>query len=288
MDKRAFVAAVVAVTGALALGACRSVAPAPTRASHPLTGRVVTVDAASGRLTIAHDAIPGFMDAMTMEFSVEPSGQAAAFAPGDRLRATLVVDGGRTWIESVTRLGDNDAGYTVDDARDPAIGTPVPQVLLTDQDGARFGLDRFRGRVVLLSFLYTRCPLPDYCLRMTGNFEAVSTSLASRDPVLNQRVTLLSVTIDPDHDTPEVLRAYAAAQAPSAGRFERWTFATGTADEIRAIASFSGLSYETRSGQIAHSLRTIVIGADGRVAAIFRGNAWTPDEAIAALRKAAG
>lgn len=226
------------------------------------------------------------MDAMTMEMAVEPPSSVAALIPGDRIRATMVVDEERTWIENVVRLEGDDAGFDIDDARDPDIGAQVPPFELTDQNGQRFGWERFRGQTVLVSFIYTRCPLPDYCARMTANFDEIARTLESHRTGRRAPWALLSISIDPDHDTPAVLRDYAAVQAPTAGNFERWTFATGSPDEVRAVARFFGLSYETRSGQIVHSLRTVLVGPDGRVSRLFRGNTWTTDEAIRALESA--
>ena len=205
------------------------------------------------------------MDAMTMEMAVEPPSSVAALTPGDRIRATIVVDEERTWIENVERLEGADAGFDIDDARDPDLGAQVPPFELTDQNGQRFGWERFRGQAVL---------------------DEIARTLESRPSGRRTKWALLSISIDPDHDSPAVLRDYAAVQAPNAGNFDRWTFATGSPDEVRAVARFFGLSYETQSGQIVHSLRTVLIGPDGRVAKLFRGNAWTTDEAIRALESA--
>lgn len=287
MNRRAFVAAAIAAAGALSVFGCSApTTPSHAVERHELTGRVVAVDAPAGRVTLAHKAIPGFMDAMTMELAARPPSTIASLTPGDRIRATLVVDRGGTWLEGVERLSGDGAGFDVDDAKDPEIGAAIPRLELEDQNGRRFDWERFRGRTVLVSFIYTRCPLPDYCARMTSNFESVSSLLDSLPADRRERMALLSVTIDPEFDTPAVLRAYAAQQAPSAGNFERWTFATGSPEEVRAVARFFGLSYERQSGQIIHSLRTVVVGPDLRVAAIFRGNAWTPDEAVRALASA--
>ena len=286
MNRRAFVAATLAVSGALLVFACSNPAPPSSASRHELTGRVVSIDASSGRITVAHKAIPGFMDAMTMEMAVEPPSSVAALTPGDRIRATIVVDEERTWIENVERLEGADAGFDIDDARDPDLGAQVPPFELTDQNGQRFGWERFRGQAVLVSFIYTRCPLPDYCARMTANFDEIARTLESRPSGRRTKWALLSISIDPDHDSPAVLRDYAAVQAPNAGNFDRWTFATGSPDEVRSVARFFGLSYETQSGQIVHSLRTVLVGPDGRVAKLYRGNAWTTDEAIRALESA--
>ena len=99
-----------------------------------------------------------------------------------------------------------------------------------------------------------------------------------------EKMALLSITIDPEFDTPAILRAYAAEQAPSAGDFERWTFATGSPEEVRAVARFFGLSYEKQSGQIVHSLRTAIVGPDGTLVKVYRGNEWKVATVVEDLR----
>lgn len=285
MDRRAFVVATFAATGALLGSSCASRAVRSDAERHELSGRVVSIDGNSGRVTVAHKVIPGFMDAMTMEFVVEPPSILSTLTPGDRIRATLVVDAERSWLEGIERLEGSSAGFDVDEATDPDIGAPVPAFSLIDQSGRRFGLERLAGRPVLVTFLYTQCPLPDYCARMTSNFEAVARAL---DAASNDRAALVCISIDPEHDTPDVLSAYADQHVTPSAQIDRWTFATGSVEEVRAIAGFFGLSYETQSGQIVHSLRTVVVSPQGKVAAILRGNTWTADEAVAELMKADG
>lgn len=286
MTGRAFFPAILAVAGALHFAACSArVDPASRAERYELTGRVVAIDEASGRVTVAHKAVPGYMDAMTMEFAVEPRSDVSTLAMGDRLRATLVVAGDRSWIENLERLDGEAAGFEVEGGREPEIGAVLPAFELVDSNGHSFGPQRFAGRPTLLTFIYTRCPLPDYCERMTSNFEAVALELKAAG---DNAPALLVISIDPDYDSPEVLREYARKRVSQQSPVDRWTFATGSTESIRDIASFCGLSYETRSGQIVHSLRTIVISPDGRVAAILRGNSWTAEEAVAELRKARG
>jgi protein SCO1/2 len=145
--------------------------------------------------------------------------------------------------------------------------------------------DRYRGKALLVTFIYTRCPLPDYCILMSDNFKEVEERLR-RNPELYAKTDLVSVSIDPEHDTPAVLAAYGRSLMPTETRFDHWQFVTGAPDKIREFAAFFGLSYEVDSGQIVHSLRTAVIDPRGNVVEVFKGNEWTPDDAVASLRKA--
>ena len=168
-------------------------------------------------------------------------------------------------------------------------GDEVPNVELTNQDGKKITLRQYRGKIVLLTFIYTRCPLPDYCILMSENFGEISKVVAAR-PKLKSKVHLLSVSFDPDFDTPEVLKTYGKNYM---GRFtpvdfKLWEFASGNAADIKNFASFFGLAYFPQNNQINHSLRTIFIDPRGKVAQVFSGNEWKPAEAVALLEKIAG
>ncbi|HEV2765118.1 MAG TPA: SCO family protein, partial [Pyrinomonadaceae bacterium] len=168
---------------------------------------------------------------------------------------------------------------------EPKPGAEAPDVKLVNQDGRPAGTGQFRGRALVVTFIYTRCPLPDYCPLMSENFAAVNRELA-KDASLGARARLLSVTVDPEYDTPKVLRSYGAAHTGEfAGeRFERWQFATGEPSEIRRLAESFGLSYARDKDQIIHSLRTAVITPDGRLFKLYRGNEWKPGELLADLK----
>jgi protein SCO1/2 len=164
-------------------------------------------------------------------------------------------------------------------------GDPVPDTRFTDDTGVARALSEWRGTVVAVTFIYTRCPLPDFCPRMDRNFAAVQRDILA-DPKLRDKVTLLSVSFDPTFDTAQVL----ADHARRAGADPRvWRFATGERDAIASLASRFGVSVireESGAKDIMHSLRTAVIGPDGRVAAILSGNDWTAGELLDALRRA--
>jgi protein SCO1/2 len=278
--------AAIVVCAALALACLRT-----ERDSYPLSGRVVAVDAAAGQVTIAHDVIPGFMPAMTMPFEVQDPAALAGVARGDLVAALLRSADSRFWLEQleVTQKGTAaDAGpdATAPGYRTPQPGEAVPDVALTNQDGRKVRLSHYRGRALALTFIFTRCPIPDFCPRMSHHFVEVEAALRS-DPELAGRAHLLSVSFDTEYDTPEVLKAYGRGFLRGADGFEHWDLAGGDAGEIRRLADFLGLDYEEESGQFTHNLRTAVITPDGKLFRVRRGNDWTPQQLVQDLKEAA-
>jgi protein SCO1/2 len=274
---------VLALLGAVALSSCQR----PPERRFDLTGKVVAVDKSQRQVTLAHEAIKGYMDAMTMPFDVKDDWALAVLAPGQTVRATLVVQQDRSWIEGLSiskteskaePIGNSSALNPV-----PKPGTEVPDFPLLNQDNKRIHLGQYRGQNLLLTFIYTRCPLPDYCPRTSSNFAAIHNSLGSL-PSSGRKTHLLTVSFDTENDTPSVLREYAARYMHPAA-FDQWEFATGSPDEIKNITSFFGLSYRRESGQIAHSLVTALIGPDGRITSIHTGNQWTPDQILTELKQ---
>jgi protein SCO1/2 len=255
---------------------------------HPIDGKVVKVDKIKHTVTLSHEAIPNFMDAMTMDFKLKESWPFNAMAEGDTLRGTLVVDGARSWIESVTVA--KESGTTAATAPKgswvPADkGTPVPDVALIDQDGRALRLDRFRGHPLLMAFSYSRCPLPDYCPLTMQNFGKIEKLTANESRLKGLR--LLIVTLDPEYDTPAVLRPYGLKYVTGdPGRpFARFTLATGDPQDVKKLAGFYGLDYFSEKRSIVHSLRTAIVDPAGRVYKVFEGNEWQVDEVMRALRE---
>jgi protein SCO1 len=271
----------------LSLTACSN-APAPKR--YPLEGRVVAVDPAARQLTIAHEDIPGLMKGMTMPFTVSKSSNwiFQSIAPGDHIRATLVLsDHAELQDISFTRLSDKETDGT-SALHIPQPGDEVPDFTLVNQSGKTIHLHQFRGKPLLLTFIYTRCPFPDYCIRMSNNFGQVMQQL-QKDPKAFNEAQLLSISIDPENDKPAVLRSYGEHYV---GRvdpiFSHWEFASGSPEQVRQAADFFGLAYNQKDGQIVHGLRTVLISKDGKVAKIYSGNDWKPDAVAADFVAAAG
>jgi protein SCO1 len=234
----------------LGLGSCAR--PEAAAARYDLKGKVVSVDRAKGEVVVDHEEIPGYMAAMQMPFRLRDRDAVAAVAGGDLIQATLVVSDEGYWLENpaITKgLPGGEAAVAAPSG--PAPGAELPDVKLVNQDGKPLSLAGLRGRALLVTFIYTRCPVPDYCPLMSSNFAAVHREL-ERDEALRAKAHLLSVTLDPAYDTPKVLRSYGAAYTERYGEetFERWEFATGDPAEIRRLAQFLGLAYKEESGQI--------------------------------------
>ena len=247
------------------------------------------MDPARLEITIKHDDIPRFMPGMTMPFTVSESRLLEGRVPGELVKATLVVEEARAYLRSIERTGSAPLADPPRPSRPPDAllnaGDVIPDAAFVDETGAERRLSDWRGRVVAVTFVYTRCPIPDFCPLMDRHFQSAQRALAA-DPLLGTRAQLLSVSIDPAYDRPPVLAAH--ARRVGADR-TRWTFLTGAPEAVEAFAWRFGVSV-IRDGaagaEIVHNLRTAVIGDDGRLAAVLRGNEWTPDELVAELRKA--
>lgn len=250
-------------------------------------GKVISVNAKDHQVIVSHEAIPGYMGAMTMPFTLKDDWALRVVKPGDELAATLVVEGGFSWLEHsvVSEQTVDPNAPKSGSVHIPNPGDGVPDFELINQDGKKVHLSDFRGGPVVLTFIYTRCPLPDYCPLMSENFARLDKLIRS-DPALSAKAHLLSVTIDPEFDTSAVLKQYGNHYLSDAGDtgFNRWEFATGTAKQIKDVAEFFGLTYLQQNGQIVHSLSTAVIGPDGKLVKLFTGNQWKPDEITATLK----
>ena len=277
---RAFL--VFAVVATLPI-ACRPRATGPEQ-RYPIKGKVVNVDKRGSVVTIAHEPIPGYMEAMTMPFKLKDSSLLDVMTDGDRLQGTLVVAGARSWLEDIVVVHESaDPGGAPVNSIEPKPGDEVPDFALVNQDGKRITLRQYRGRMIVVTFIYTRCPLPDYCPLMTDNFAEIEKSIKS-DPELYSKTHLLSISVDPEYDKPKVLRDYAAAHGADT---THWDFASGTKDEVKKVATYFGMQYWIEGDQVVHSLRTAIIGADGKLVKLYRGNEWNPEEIAAELRSPA-
>ena len=159
------------------------------------------------------------------------------------------------------------------------IGERVPDFTLTNQQGRAFRLADFRGKAVVLTFIYTRCPLPNYCPLMSKNFASLQKRFENEFP---GRVELLSVSFDPQFDTPEVLREYAARFGAGA---KNWTVATGSTEQVDFVTELFGLIREPAGGLINHDLRTALISPEGKLVQVWRSNVWTPYEVQRMVRE---
>jgi len=255
---------------------------------YDLKGKVVVVEPDKHLVTVSHEEIEGFMPAMTMPFTVISESDLQILAPDDQIIATLVVDGSHSWLEDliITRQSANPSAMpTVVQAK---AGDEVPNYTLRNQDDREIRIHNYRGKALLLTFIYTRCPVPDYCTLMSNNFAQIDRELG-QDSELYAKTHLLSISIDPAYDTPKVLRSYGAAHTERYQNetFAHWEFAAGTTAQVKDIAEFFGLTYFPDKDQIIHGLRTVIVTPEGKVAKIYTGNEWKPDEVVAEIRKTA-
>jgi protein SCO1/2 len=249
-------------------------------------GKVVAVEPDKHSVTVSHEDVKGYMPAMTMPFTVANEADLQFLAPGDEITATLVVDGSHTSLEGliITRQSANPAalpGVTM--AKE---GDDVPNFTLRNQDNREIHIQNYRGRTLLLTFIYTRCPVPDYCTLMSNNFAQIDRAL-SQDAGLYAKTHLLSISIDPSYDTPQVLRSYGAAHTERYQNetFAHWEFAGGTTEQVKKIAEYFGLTYFPEKDQIIHALRTVIVKPDGKIAKIYTGNDWKTEEVLDEMKK---
>ncbi len=264
---------------------------------YPLKGKVEALDIFDRELTVAHEEIPGFMPAMTMPFKMpEDKSLLARFRGmrierlrrGDVITATLAVTANESWIESVNVVRyEPPPDMPIPVPKEARVGETVVDVVLEDQDSKPLRLSDYRGHPLALTFIYTRCPLPEFCPRIMKNFQELERAIED-DPDLRKTARLLSVSFDVEFDRPEVLNAFGSAFVKDRGQgpFARWKLATGTKEAIDRLGRYFGLVFFKEEGRFAHTLVTVVIGPDGKLVRELPGNDWTPDEALSAMREA--
>jgi protein SCO1/2 len=287
----------------VSLAGCKSSGPAVPAASSQqktfhLRGKIVAVDAAGGHITVDHGAIAGYMDAMTMSYKLVQPETISELHVGDIITANVVVDYDAAGplnprLDQIVVVGQArpDTKPTVQ-YHVPKAGDAVPNFALLNQSGKTIHLEQFRGKVLLLTFIYTRCPMSDFCPRMSANFAEIDKGLAA-DQGLYAKTHLLSVSFDPKYDTPQVLRSYGGAHT---GRFteedfKHWDFAAPTVAELPTLEQYFDVGVTGDSSDpssIQHSLSTVLIGKDGKVLAWYPTNDWKPADVLKQVEQAAG
>ncbi len=263
---------------------------------YPLKGKVVSVDKEKKKAKIAHEKISDFMEPMTMDFPIREDWIWDDLTPGSEIHAELVVDSSAKdpyWLEKIgiVALPNPDQPAVPINENFAQIGKQVPNFQLVNQDGKRFSIRDYRGKALALTFIYRECPLPEFCIKMSRNFSDLANQLAGDAGAMN-KIRLLSISFDPERDTPEKLKLYGQGYLgkDSKADFTLWQLAVGGDKEVRSVADFFGLRYEVDPNdktQINHSLVTAVISPEGKVTKIFKGNEWTPEDLLREL-KAAG
>ncbi len=250
------------------------------------TGMVLAVDKSAQTVTISHDGIPGFMDAMVMPFHVREPHLLDNLQPATMIDFTLVVSKTSSYVTGI-RVREYQSGE-----RDPQearrlsvleksmqakggpqptvqVGQAAPNFTLVDQENHPVSLAQFNGKVVAVTFIYTRCPLPDYCLRLTNNFGRIQKRFGDR---LGKDLILLSITFDPEHDRPEVLSKYAETWKANANS---WHFLTGSITDVKRVCAMFGMNFWPDEGLLTHSLHTLVIDRQQKLVANLEGNQFT-------------
>jgi protein SCO1 len=261
--------------------------PREPQQTYTLNGQVLSIEAPRKQLTIKHDQIKGLMPAMTMPYSVRDEKLLSSVAPGDLVNATLVIVSNDAYLSSITKVGHAALPAPPPDAPMPAAasgfellkpGEAVPDAAFVDQDGKKRRFDGFKGSTVVMTFIYTRCPLPTFCPLMDRHFAAIQKPL-HEDAALKS-VHLVTVSFDPQTDTPPVLKKHAKELNAD---LSRWTFLTGDRDEVDRFAARFGLSVSRAMNDpkdITHNLRTVIIDRDGKLVKSYTGNDWTPAQIL--------
>lgn len=283
---RSFVAFCLAF--AFTVAACSS---APDQHSFTLQGQVQSLEPERKSVVVKHEAIKGFMPAMTMPYEVRDDKLLADLKPGDLINATLVVISNGAYLSEIKKVGQAPLEKPPAEAPAPSArsgfellkpGEQVPDTPFVDQDGRKRHFTGFQGSPLVVTFIYTKCPLPTFCPLMDRHFAAMQKPLAA-DPALN-RVHLVTISFDPVTDTPPVLKAHAKTLNAD---FTRWTFLTGDRDEIDQFAARFGVSVGRALNDprdITHNLRTAIVDADGKLVKVYTGNDWSPDQVLADLK----
>ena len=251
---------------------------------YPVSGLVLSVDRPHQSMLVSCQEIRGYMEAMAMPFKVADPESLDGLTPGASIQFTLVVTRDASLAEDVrvVRYASADREpansrrlQTLDEAlrpRPPRInaGQPVPDFSLTDQRRRQVRLNDFKGKVIALNFVYTRCALPDYCFRLTNNFGTLQKRYKDR---LGQDLVLMTITFDPTHDQPETLSEYARTWKADP---DHWHFLTGASPDVQRVCDLFGVNYVPDEGLFVHSLHTVVIGRDGKLVANLEGKEFTP------------
>ena len=260
--------------------------PEPPR-QYPLRGQILAVHPERQEVTIKHEDIPQFMPAMTMTYGVATKELFQAREPGELVSATLEVANSTGRLVAITRTGMAPLPTGPDGAPVAMVlveGDEVPDAAFVDQADRRRSFAEWTGTATLVTFIYTNCPLPNFCPLMDQNFSTIQRS-AAEDAALKGRVRLVSISLDPERDTPAVLAAHAARRRADPAV---WTFLTGDRVTVDRFAARFGVGAvrEANSTEIGHNLRTALVGPDRRIVKFYSGSDWTPGTVLADLRAA--
>ena len=254
-------------------------------------GTVKELDSDGKTVTIRHEEIPNYMPAMVMDFTARNPRDLSGLRAGDELTFRLTVTGDDFWIDQISKAGatPTNSPFTnapiqiMRDVEPLQIGDPLPEYHFTNELARAVSTSEFKGKAVAITFIFTRCPLPTFCPRMSSNFEEVQKKLlAATNAPANWH--LLTISFDPEFDSPAIMKSYAQRYQADASH---WNFLTGSPLEISGICDQLGQKFWKEEGAINHNLRTAVFDATGRLQQLFQGNSWSADDIIAELTKGA-
>lgn len=281
----------------LAVSGCRSsqkpenpsATPSNFKTYH-LRGKVISTNPAAGEVVLNHEAIPNFMEAMTMPYTLKDPQIISELHPGDTITADVLVSqeaDATVLLDHIVIVAQGKPDYKpAVEYHVPAPGDEVPDFTMRNQDGRPIHLGQFRGKTLLITFIYTRCPMPNFCPLVTRNFATIDKQLKS-NPALYAKTHLLCISFDPENDTPKELRAYGVQYIGSDSKttFAHWDFAAPAKADVDKLAQYFNVGL-TRSpdNSIMHTLSTTLIGPDGKVQQFYPGNEWTPDQVLADLK----
>ena len=255
-----------------------------------LQGQVLSLEPARKMLTVKHEEIKGFMPAMTMPYEVRDAKLLDGLAAGDLINATLVVVSNGAYLSAIKKVGEAPLEKPPAEAPNPSAssgfellkpGDAVPDAAFVDQDNRKHRFSDFKGSPVVMTFIYTKCPIPTFCPLMDRHFATLQTSLRSNAAL--GAVRLVTVSFDPVTDTPAVLKGHAKKLNAD---LARWTFLTGDRDEIDRFAARFGVSISRAMNDardITHNLRTAIVDGDGKIVKVYTGNDWSPKQVLADL-----
>jgi protein SCO1 len=267
-----------------------------TAKRYAFKGKVMSVDKNAKAANISNEAIAGFMDPMVMPYTFKPPAALDQLQPGDTITADVVVqpDNVQTdnsyWLENVKVVAHSQpaADKPTSSIHIPSPGEDVPDFQLVNQNGQDTSLHQYRGQTLLLTLIYTRCPFPDFCPRVSHEFAAIDRQLRA-DPSRYGKTHLLSISFDPAHDSPKVLRAYgfSCAATKDPALFTHWEFSAIPQPELQKFADYFALTYNEEGGLITHSLSTAVISPDGRIYRWYHGADWQASDLLQDIAAAA-
>ena len=282
----------VLITSAMAVASC---GPASSERTYTLQGQILSVTPDHLEATIKHETIPGFMQAMTMPYKVREAKEFASLKPGDLITSTLVVVSNDAYLKDVKKVGEapleqmSPTGLAAPASSGFELlkpGEAVPDTVFLDQDGQKRPFSSFQGSTVVMTFIYTKCPMPTFCPLMDRHFVALPSKMKAQPSLKDVR--LLSVSFDPIIDTPPVLKKHAASLGADPSR---WTFLTGDRDDVDRFAARFGVAITREMADptnITHNLRTAIVDAKGVFVKAYTGNEWTPDQVLNDLTTTVG